>query len=235
MTSHHAFWRRRDRNALPKMTIRPQLPWQLRASLITIALLLCVLAVWLSYGLGRGQTSGHGLAQQVQEMNNEREKLLRNANAAESKSTIERAAQAQLSKQVKLLEAENNRLKEDLAFFESLMPASGGPRSVNIRRLNAEIVAGNQLRYRILVMQGGKRDAEFVGTLQLAVMGLQAAKNVTILFPDPKAQGQEYQIGFKHYQRLEGVLTVPEGMQIKGLSARVLENGQIRTQQSLNL
>ncbi len=237
MTSKYAFWRRRDRDSLPRMTIRPQLPWQLKAGFAGICLLLCALAVWWSYGLGRGETGGHGLAQRVEEMRNEREKLLRSANAAESQSTMERAAQAQLTKQVKLLEAENSRLKEDLAFFESLMPADSGPRGVNIRRLNANIVGGNQLRYRILVMQGGKRDAEFVGTLQLAVMGLQAGKNVTLMFPDPKVLSaeQQYKIGFKHYQRLEGVLTVPEGMQVKGVSARVLENGQIRTQQSVNL
>lgn len=247
MISKYSPWRRRDPYSLPKMIIRPQLSWRIRGLLIGLGVLVCVLAVWWAYGMGRGglvvqggQSGQSGLAQRIEEMNHEREKLLTNANAAESKSTMEHAAQAQLMKQVKTLETENIRLKEDLAFFESLMPADKGPRGLTIQRLKADSVVGNQLRYRVLVMQGGRRDVEFNGSLQLVVMGLQAGRSVTLMFPDPKLQNTEqnlaqYKVSFKHYQRLEGVLSVPEGMQVKALQARVLERGQMRAQQSANL
>lgn len=247
MISKYSPWRRRDRYSLQKMTIRPQLSWRIRGLVIALGILVCALAVWWAYGMGRGglavqggQGGQSGLAQRIEEMSDEREKLLTNANAAESKSTMESAAQAQLMKQLKALEAENIRLKEDLAFFESLMPADKGPRGLTIQRLKADSVAGNQVRYRVLVMQGGKRDMEFNGSLQLAVIGIQAGRDVTLMFPDPKLQNTEqnltqYKVSFKHYQRLEGVLSVPEGVQVKALQARVLERGQMRAQQSANL
>jgi hypothetical protein len=242
MPQMRSYWRRQERLSLPKMTIRPQWPWQVRLALGLVAVVACLVAVWWAYGLGRGgsgRQQAAQLEQQLLQLTQEREKLQTDANAAESKLNIEHAAQQQLMKQVKTLEAENNRLKEDLAFFESLMPADAGSHGgIAIRRMTLDSVAGNQVRYRLLVMQGGKRDVEFNGNLQLTLTGLQAGKSVTLQFPDAKAQNasvDQYKINFKHYQRLEGVLLLPDGMQVKSLQARVLERGQIRAQQSANL
>lgn len=242
MPQMRSYWRRHERLSLPKMTIRPQWPWPVRLGLALLVLLICLVAVWWAYGLGRGGSGRQHAAQleqRLQQMTQEREKLQTDANAAESKLNIEQAAQQQLMKQVKTLEAENSRLKEDLAFFESLMPVDASARGgIAIRRMTLDSVAGNQVRYRVLVMQGGKRDVEFTGNLQLVVIGLQAGKSITLQFPDAKAQNasvDQYKVNFKHYQRLEGVLQLPDGVQAKSLQARVLERGQIRAQQTANL
>lgn len=166
----------------------------------------------------------------------ERDQFSTTVNAAESQLNIERSAQKQLAAQVKALETENVRLKEDLAFFESLLPADTGAHGVSIRRLKAEIVAPNQLRYRLLVMQGGKGERDFVGNLQLAITVLQGGKSAMMTFPDASSSDVEkFKLGFKHYQRVEGVLTLPEGATIKNVQARILEKGQTRAQQSANL
>src|SRR5256885_6968555 len=44
------------------------------------------------------------------------------AHASESRLKIEQTAQAQLASQVKAVEDENHRLKEDLTFFDNLVP-----------------------------------------------------------------------------------------------------------------
>ena len=174
--------------------------------------------------------------EQLEKLTAERDRLATAANAAESTLNIERAAQKQLTQQAKTLEADNMRLKEDLAFFESLLPADTGTRGISIRRLVAEMITPGQLRYRILVMQGGKGDVQFDGNLQLSISGLQGGKSVMMLFPDAKSNdADKYKISFKHYQRLEGILTIPEGWTVKTVQARVLEKGQLRTQQSSNL
>ena len=226
--------------SLPTMTIRQKWPLPLRLGLFALGLGLCALAAWWVYTLGRGGIGNiktvTSMEQQLAQLSKERDKLLSEANASESKLNMERAAQQQWMKQAKSLELENNRLKEDLAFFESLIPADIGSRGIAIRRMNVEAVAGNQLRYRVLVMQGGKGVTEFTGALQLLVNGQQAGKGVLLQFPDAKAQNAEpFKIGFKHYQRLEGVITLPDGMLAKTVQARVLERGQIRAQQSANL
>jgi hypothetical protein len=222
------------------MTIRQQWPWPLRLALTAALLLLLLLLGWGLYSLGRGGIGNvrtvTSLEQQMAQLGKEREKLLSEANAYESKLNIERAAQQQWMKQAKTLELENSRLKEDLAFFESLIPADIGQRGIAIRRIKVDAAAGNQLRYRVLVMQGGKGDLEFNGALQLVVNGQQAGKSVTLQFPDPRvAASEQYKVSFKHYQRLEGSISLPDGVQAKTVQARVLERGQVRAQQSANL
>jgi len=176
------------------------------------------------------------LKEELAKLRTERDQYSTTVNSSESQLNIEKAAQKQLVTQVKTLEAENTKLKEDLAFFESLLPADTGPLGISIRRVKAEIVAPNQLRYRLLIMQGGKVGKDFAGNFQLVVTVIQGGKSAMMVFPDGKTNDAEkFRLSFKHYQRVEGVLTLPEGVTMKAVQARVLQNGQIRAQQAANL
>jgi len=202
------------------------------------------LAMWI-YVLGRSFTgfdpgaSREQLAtikEQVDKIKAERDQFSTTVNSSESQLNIERSAQKQLATQIKTLEVENIKLKEDLAFFESLLPADTGAKGVSIRRLKVDLIAPNQLRYRLLVMQGGKGDRDFVGTLQLAITVLQDGKSAMMTYPELNSRDTDkFKLGFKHYQRVEGVLTLPEGLEMKIVQARILDKGQIRAQQSANL
>lgn len=241
----YKLWRRRLSVAAPRMTIKRSLPWPLRLVLLAVALGFGgAIAMW-TYDLGRSITGFHpgankaalaDLREEVDSLSAERDRYMGTANAAESQINIERALQKQLAVQVKTLEAENAKLKEDLAFFESLLPASTGAQGISIRRLQASAAAPNQLRYRLLIMQGGKGEREFVGNLQLIVNIQQAGKNAMMTFPDGKAgDSEKYRLSFKHYQRVEGTVTLPEGVVMKSVQARILDRGQVRAQQSANL
>lgn len=221
------------------------MPWALRLAVAALVLGLAgAIALWI-YDLGHsltGAPAAYSKEQyvrykgQIEALVAERDQLSSTVNAAESRLNIERAAQKQLASQVKTLESENVRLKEDLAFFESLLPNATGPAGVAIRRLKVDMIAPNQLRYRLLVMQGGKGDQQFVGSVQLAVSVLQDGKDAMMIFPDGSLNdSNKFKLGFRHYQRVEGVLTLPEGVSAKLVQARVLEKGQVRTQVSTNL
>jgi hypothetical protein len=235
-------WRRRLSVAAPKVSIRHHLPWPLRLLLVTVVLGLAGAIALATYDLGR-QLAGRGkgvdpvelssLRERLAQVSAERDQFSGGVDSAESQLQIERSAQKQLATQVKTLVAENARLKEDLAFFESLLPASTGARGISIRRLTAEIIAPNQLKYRLLVMQGGKGERNFVGNLQLAVSVVHDGKNAMIIFPDGKSgEIDKFKLAFQHYQRMEGVLNLPEGVTMQAVQARILEKGQLRAQQS---
>jgi hypothetical protein len=238
-------WVRRLSVSAPRMTIKSNFPWPLRVLLVAVMLGLGgAIAMW-TYDLGRrftGIDSGANQAQlqtfreQIEKIQAERDRFSTTVNGAESQLNIERSAQKQLATQVRTLETENIKLKEDLAFFESLLPTDTGAQGVSIRRLKAEIIAPSQLRYRLLVMQGGKGERDFVGNLQLAVTVLQGGKSAMMVFPDVNSiEAAKFKLGFKHYQRVEGVLTLPEGVSMKTVQARILDKGQIRAQQIANL
>lgn len=236
-------WRRRLSVSSSKLTIKRQTPWSLRILFIAVIGLVGAAAMWAyEDGQSSGTTADTAKAQlarykeQVEKLTGERDQFSATVNAAESQLNMERSAQKQLASQVKTLEAENTRLKEDLAFFESLLPNATGPQGVTIRRLKIDQIAPNQLRYRLLIMQGGKGDQLFAGNLQLSVSALQGGKNAMIVFPEGNVVEQEkFKLSFKHYQRVEGVLVLPEGATTKLVQARVLEKGQIRAQLSANL
>ncbi|WP_233556322.1 DUF6776 family protein [Noviherbaspirillum sedimenti] len=238
-------WRRRLSVAAPRVSIRRHLPWPLRLLLVTVVLGLAGAIALATYDLGRslaGRGSGvsgvgaddvRQLREQLAQASAERDRYAGSVDAAGSQLQIERSAQTQLAAQVKNLVTENARLKEDLAFFESLLPASTGAQGITIRRLTTEMIAPNQLKYRLLVMQGGKGDREFAGNLQLAVSVVRDGKSAMIIFPDSKSgESDKFKLGFRHYQRLEGMLSLPEGVTLQAVQARILEKGQLRAQQS---
>ena len=238
-------WRRRLSVASPKVSIRHHLPWPLRILIIAIMSGLAGAIALGTYDLGRqlaGRSKGvdpaelHELRERLAQVSTERDRLSGSVDAAESQLQMERSAQKQLANQVKTLVAENARLKEDLVFFESLLPASTGTAGIAIHRLTAEIIAPNQLKYRLLVMQGGKGERHFVGNLQLVVNVVRDGKSAMMIFPENKSgETDKFKLAFQHYQRVEGVLTLPEGVTMQALQARVLEKGQLRTQQSAKL
>ncbi|NDP58083.1 MAG: hypothetical protein GZ090_01835 [Oxalobacteraceae bacterium] len=228
----------------PRMTIKSHFPWPLKMLFMVCTIALGGAAALWIYDLGR-QFTGSGqpvqqnasaYQQQLDKLSAERDRYSSTVNASESQLMIERSAQTQLAAQVKVLETENARLKEDLAFFESLLPTGTGGPEVSIRRLTVDMVGQNQVRYRLLLMQGARGKSDFIGTLQLAVTTLQAGRSTVILFPAANsADAAQFKLGFRHYQRVEGVLTLPDGMSARSVQARIYEKGQMRTQASANL
>jgi len=215
----------------------------LRKAFVTVIFLgILVSFSYFTYRLG-GTISGTApakeqlseLKQQVEKLDSEREQLSSTANSADSVLSIERSTQKQLAAQVQTLTAENNKLKEDLAFFENLIPAASGPEGVRIGAFKADASNKTQVQYRILVMQGGKNVQDFTGELQFSVTVIDNGKTVTLTLPETKNDdAARLKLSFKYYQRLEGSLNLPEGAVIKTLQARILDKGQLRTFQSIN-
>jgi hypothetical protein len=148
--------------------------------------------------------------------------------AAERQLQIERATYGDLSKQMKTLSEENAALREDLAFFQSLMPAGAKDTagvSINRVRVQPEAVPG-EYRYRLLLVQTGQRAKEFQGNVQLVVnVEENERKFVVMVPPDAARSAKEYQVNFKFFQRVEGSFKVPSGAVVKSMQVRVFETG----------
>lgn len=238
--------RRRFGITAPRMTITTHVAWYWRM-LGLVAVLSCsfALAAWI-YDAGR-RFAGFNRSEAEQELSQLRERVGRmseetgglraSVNASESKLQIERTAQTHLARQVKALENENARLKEDLAFFENLIPSENRGNTLLINRFRAEPGAlPGEFHYRLLLLQGGRRDKPFQGNLQLLVTLQQEGKNAIITFP-AEAEAQAYKINFKYFQRVEGTFRVAPGAHVKMVQVRVFESGsaQVRATQSFNL
>ena len=238
--------RRRFGISAPKMTVRTHLAWYWRwTAMVLFASVSLALAAWIYdagmrfAGFDRSEIEQEvkTLRESVLRLEAESEKLRAVANAGESRLKIEQVAQAQLATQVKSLEEENQRLKEDLAFFENLGPS---PNKLSINRFSVrKDVLPGEYRYRLLVLVGGGgRDRQFQGALQL-VLNVQAqGRNGMIVLPDPaQPENPAFRLNFKYFQRVEGTFRVPEQTQVKSVQVRVIEHGsnQPSATQSVNL
>jgi hypothetical protein len=149
--------------------------------------------------------------------------------AAERQMQIERATYGDLAKQVKSLSEENAGLKEDLAFFQSLMAAGGKEGSIAINRFRVQPDAmPGEYRYRLLLVQSGQRVKEFQGTLQFVLNLEQGERKYALTLPQEGERNvKDYQISFKFFQRVEGTFKVAPDAVVKSLQIRVFENGSV--------
>lgn len=232
--------RRRLTISAPSMAIRSHTPWPLRWAMAALMLgFSAAIALWaFEFGRSIAGLDRHAkqelaqLKEEVVKLRDEREKALSISNTSGSLVTAEKAAQEKLSLQVKQLENDNRALRDDLGFFEKLMPASGAD-GVAIRALQAEVLAGGaQLKWQVLVIQPTKNAPDFNGKIELSLGGTQAGKPWAMPMPMP---GGLQALQFRQYRRIEGVLDLPPQVVVKTLSAKVLEGMNVKAVQSIKL
>jgi hypothetical protein len=229
--------RRRLTISAPRVAVRNAMPWPLRWAAAAVVLGFCAAISLWTFEFGKsiaGLDTGAKeellrLRTDVAKLREERDKAQSVLNTSGSLITAEKAAQERLASQIKALEAENRALRDDLGFFEKLIPASGAE-GVAIRGLQAEVVAGSQLKWQILVIQPIKNAPEFRGRLELRVAGTLAGKPWSMQLP---GGGQPLQ--FRQYRRVEGMVDLPASAVVQNVSAKVVDGSSTRAVQSINL
>ncbi len=135
-----------------------------------------------------------------------------------------------MAAQIKTLEAENRALRNDLGFFEKLIPTSAGER-VAIRALQAEVLGASQLKWQVLVIQPVKNAPEFRGKLEMTIAGTLDGKPWMMELPE----GGTQLLQFRQYRRIEGMVDLPPQAVVKNVSAKVVEGTATRAVQSIKL
>ena len=221
----------------PQMSVRAAIPWYFRwLGLLALALVVLFLAR-TTYDFGKKfggldqpmaaretRQSGETNPTMAQELASARAQLAQ----SERQLQMERATYTDLVKQMKSLAGENATLKEDLAFFQTLMPSGGKEGGVAVNRFVVQNDAlPGEYRYRLLLTQTGQRTKDFVGSLQF-VANLQqpdGRKVVMTLPAESDKADKAFKLNFRFYQRIEGTFHVEAGTVVKSVQVRVFENG----------
>jgi hypothetical protein len=233
--------------AAPTVAVRTQVPWYLRwLGLAALLAFSAALAVWM-YDAGR-RFAGFDRSEVEQEINAARGELakLREelgrlravANAADSKVSIERTAQQKLAQQIKGLEQENARLREELAIFESMLStetAGAAPLSVLRFKVEPDVLPG-EFRYRVLLLAAGsRRGKEFQGRMELVVGLTEEGRSAMITVPGAgDAEAGNFKLGFKHFQRIDGIFRVSPKAKVANVQLRVYEAGSAEPKATQN-
>lgn len=228
----------------PHMSVRSAMPWPVRWAVAAIVLGFCAaISLWAFEfgkeiaGLDHGtkqeliklRAEMDGMHLELEKANEDRDKAQSIADTVGTLVTAGKASEYKLIEQVKQLQAENQGLRNDLGFFEKLIP-TGGVEGVTIRGLQAELQNGKDLKWQVLVIQASKNASEFSGELEMTFSGMLNGKPWTATLPNGVLP-----LKIKQYGRLEGIFEVPAQVQVKGVIAKVLEGGGVRSSQSFKL
>lgn len=236
--------RRRLTISAPRMAVRSAMPWPLRWVVLAIALGFCAaISLWafefgkdiagLDHGakeeLARLRVELSSVRAELEKAKDERDQAQSIANTAGTLVTAEKASQEKVLMQVKQLEIDNQSLRDDLGFFEKLIPTGGGD-GVAIRGLQAERQSENVLRWQVLVIQANRNAAEFAGRVEVSFSGTLNGKAWTA-----SLVGGPHAIKVKQYGRLEGLFEVPPQVTVKGMTAKLLDGNAVRATQTVKL
>lgn len=231
--------RRRLTIAAPRVMVRSALPWPLRWLGIAVVLGLCAAVALWAFEWGRtmaGLDAGartelrelrDRLALREREGREQQEKI----HTADSLYLTERATRERLAEQLRDLESRNRSLRDELGFYEKLIPASSSGKALTIRGLHAEPLGdGAQLRWQVLAIQPMRNAPEFKGRLELVLAGTLAGQPWST---QPPAVDQPLQ--FQQYRRVQGVVDLPAQAVVKTVTARLLEGQSQRALQTYTL
>jgi len=227
--------KRRFGIAAPRVAIHTHVPWYWRWLSMAAFAGVVVGGGWLTYDLGRQyagfdnseaqREKGH-LKDMNAKLQDENVALRREIAATERQVQIDLATHGNLTGQIHNLLEENALLKEDLAFFQTLMASGGEAGGINVNRFRVQPDAlPGEYRYRLLIAQSKQRVKDFRGRLQFIVDFEQGGKSEVVSFPKEDDASQAYNLAFKFYQRVEGTFLVPPDAVIKKVQVRVLETG----------
>ena len=236
--------RRRLTVSSPRMAVRSALPWPFRWAVLAIVLGFCAaIGLWaFEFGkdiagldngskaelvLLRGEVAS--LKSQLLQAIVDRDAAQSIANTADTLVTAEKASRDMLVAQAKQLETENNSLRDDLGFFEKLIPAASVD-GLAIRGLQAEVTIPGTLKWQALVMQPGRNTQEFNGRLEVTFAGTVNGRPWSGTLPTGPLP-----IKIKQYGRMAGDFSLPEGVVVKSVTAQVLEGVKVRAAQTIKL
>lgn len=232
----------------PRVTVRAHIPWYFRVLAATMLLIVVILLSSLVYVVGSGyagfdetvaEEELNSLRSRVETLETEAERLHGIGSGSEASLQIERTAQQKLSEQVKRLEAENGRLREDLAAFENLATGEAKNNAISIHRMQVspDSAAVGTYRYRFLLAAPVSRpDREFKGWLQFVATVQQGGKIANVnIFDSTKADSQKYLISFKYFRRVEGGFTLPSDAVLKKLEVRLMQDMSVVTSQQVTM
>lgn len=237
--------RRRIGVSAPKLSIRPEVPLHWRAlSVLLLSAVALALAGWI-YDAGRRfagfdqSQSGEKLVELQSEILHLRQELAEVTVVADSSAArlkVEATAQDRLAIAVRNLEEENARIKSELAVFESLAGNEQAIPSISISRF--EVLGSGEPRlfkYRFLATKSGSGgERNFKGRLEL-VLSVRNGDQLDIVTQSGKDGELSYPLQYRFFKRVDGKFFVPGQGILEAVEARLLEDGQIRALQRINV
>jgi len=221
-----ARWRRRRLVSRP-LSMRPDrgvlgvaLSWVLLLMLVLVCL---VLGGWAGYWWSMRER-GENYVRQSHELAHLRAELGRQQEALRIKDQqllVEQTTRAALSRELRDAQAEVQVRQQALDFYDHLLVSNDRGRPARFAACEWRALGDGRYRYRLLLAQGQSRAADFSGRVAVVVNYQHEKKAGRI----STGEDSPLPVKFRHYQRLEGGMRLPDGALPQQLEARIFMDG----------
>lgn len=145
----------------------------------------------------------------------------------ETQLSLDQATQKALEKSLGEKQDEIGRLRDQLAFYDHLLPLSDNG-TVHIRALNLDLQSADLLHYKLLLQRPAGLE-RFNGHMQFTAHGQQDGKSVNIVLNTAGADPADTTvIEFDQFLRTTGLLNVPPTLKIDTVTLHIYQGKQLR-------
>lgn len=208
----------------------------LKRWILIAALVFAVIAGgFLLYDYGRSRASFDFAAleaerevmhEQLEKLTRERNSLQQQLVASKRSSEIELQAYSEVDASLRDLQAEILELKEEVAFYRSIVAPRESSRGLRIQRFKITPAADNKTyRYKLVLTQVIKNNRVTRGEVDIQIEGVQNGKHRTMQLTEVSVEKQrDIPFKFKYFQSFEGDLILPEGFVPSRVNIKVKSN-----------
>lgn len=208
----------------------------LKRGVLLVALVVAIIAGgFLIYDYGRSradfdfaslENEREVMHEQLEKLTNDIDSLQQKLAASKRGSEIKQQAYSEVDNSLRDLQAEILELKEEVAFYRSIVAPRESSRGLRIQRFKITPAAQDRTyRYKLVLTQVIKNSRITRGNIQMLIEGVQDGKQRSIKLSDASI-GKEKKLSFKfkYFQSFEGDLIIPKGFVPSRVNIKVTSN-----------
>lgn len=194
-------------------------------------------ALWFAFDYGR-QRGGYDAEQsrariemlelRLAELQSENRQLRDKLARVEQTAQVDRMTYSKVNEDLKSSRAQVYALEKQLAFYRRILEPAPGKDGPQVDELRIEALPETgRFRFRVTLVQGGKRGKTVKGSAQVAVEGkLNGRSRVLELNVLTQGKTNTLVFAFKHYQNLEGEMLLPSGFKPDSVKVKLIVPGK---------
>ena len=218
----------------PQLIVREHDP--LKRWVLIVALVFAVVAsgfLIYDYGHSRANFDFASLENDRELMHEQNEKLTNEIDSLQQKlvaskrsSEIEQQAYSEVDDSLRDLQSEILELKEEVAFYRSIVAPRESSRGLRIQRFQITPIAQEKtFRYKLVLTQVIKNKRITRGEVEIQIEGVQDGKHRTMNLTEVSIEKKKkFPFKFKYFQHFEGDLIIPDGFVPSRVNVKVISN-----------
>ncbi len=216
----------------PQLVVHEHDPLK-RGILITLLVIVVIGLGYLSYDYGHSRADydydgledqNSVLQQRIEQLISDIEKTRDELVANQSSSEIDKLAYKEVDSSLRSLQSEILELKEEVAFYRSIVAPRESARGLRIQRFSVA-QAGKGFRYKLVLTQVIKNSRITRGKVMMQIEGVRNGKSVKLNLTSLSAKGQkQLDFRFKYFQSFEGDLIIPKDFMPSRVHVKVSSN-----------